>query len=178
MARTSVEHSLLMRPPINITLPRNCVPAFPNECIVCHCIPHSTLKIAHNAQNPLLAFFLPFLLMFGWSRVEVPVCRTCKLRFRLQRWGREVVVCALILASVWLIWPCFKGWHAGTRRIVGGVLVLLLISPYVVVEVFWPRFFNTYARKDSVDYAFASPGYAAEFHELNLPNVLNSEVSE
>ena len=45
----------------------------------------------------------------------------------------------------------------------GLALALLAISPYVLAEVVWPRTFETTARKDSIDYEFASAEYAAEF---------------
>jgi hypothetical protein len=161
----------------DITLTRHYLPTFPNKCIRCHCLPDSTIKIAQNSQNPFLVFFLPILWIFGWSRVEVPICKKCKPRFRLQRWGRELGCWVLILTAVWFIYPHFKDWSRFTRRIVVGALVIIAITPYVLAEVIWPRIFETTARKDSVDYEFASAGYAAEFHELNEEHVLESEVS-
>jgi len=159
-------------------LPKGCVPVFPNKCIVCHQIPNSSLNIAHNSQNPILVFFIPLLWIFGWSRVEIPICKKCKPRYRLQRWGRLFITCALIAVALWLIIPHFKVWSPFLRKVVVGVLVLLAISPYVLAEVIWPPFFDTTARSDSIDYEFASPEYAAEFHNLNAAHVLKSEVSE
>jgi len=159
----------------DITLPKDYAPKFPNKCIVCHNLPDSTVKISHNSQNPILVFFLPILWIFGWSRVEVPICRKCKPRYRLQRWVREFVCWIVIFVAISLIFPHFKTWPPLTRRIAVGVLVLLTISPYLLVEVFWPRIFDTTARKESVDYEFASVKYAAEFAALNEAHVL--EVS-
>lgn len=159
-----------------VTLPKNHPPKFPNKCIVCHCAPDSTVKIAHNSQNPILTFFLPIIWLFGWSRIEIPICRKCKPRYRIQRWGREIACVVLIIIAIWCIMPLLKDWPRLTRKIVGGVLVLLAISPYIFAEVFWPRIFETTARKDSVDYEFASADYAAEFHALNAEHVIKSEV--
>src|ERR1051325_11108941 len=161
-----------------VTLPRDCVPAFPNKCIVCHCVPDSKIKVAQNHHHPFLRFFVPLLEFFGWSRVAIPVCRACKLRYRAQRWGRTLFSFALILVACFFIWPLFKNWASFPRKIVAGALVLLAISPYVLLEVLWPPYFDTTARKDSVDYEFASPEYAAEFHALNEANVLKSEIPE
>lgn len=160
----------------DVTLPKNYTPKFPDRCIVCGCRPDSTTKIAHSSQNPVLVFLIPFLGAFGWSRLEVPIFRKCKPRFRLQRWGRQLVGLSLTILAVWIIMPHFKGWSHLTRKLVVGALCLLAISPYVIAEVYWPRFFETTAREDSVDYEFASSDYAAEFHLLNEAQVLKSDV--
>jgi hypothetical protein len=154
----------------DITLPKGVNPVFPDKCVVCHAKPDSTIRIAQNSQNAVLAFFMPILLLFGWSRVEVPICRSCKPRFRLQRWGRELVCWTLVLILIWWLMPHFKGWSGLTRKLAVGGLVLLGISPYIFAEVFWPRIFDTTARGKEVDYEFASPEYAAEFERLNSPD--------
>lgn len=154
----------------DITLPKSRKPAFPDKCIVCHAKPDSIIRIAQNSQNVILAFFLPILMLFGWSRVEVPICRSCKPRFRIQRWGREIVCWTLVIVLVWRFMPHFKDWSGLARKLAVGGLVLLGLSPYIFAEVFWPRIFDTTARGDQVDYEFASPEYAAEFEALNLPD--------
>jgi hypothetical protein len=160
----------------DVTLPKDYTPAWPDRCIVCHNRPDSTIRIAHNAQNPILAFFLPILLLFGWSRVEIPICRACKPRFRFQRWGRELLFVGLALVATWFLMPYLSTWPRLTRKIVGVALVLLALSPYLLSEIIWPRIFDTTARADSVDYEFAYPEYAAEFHALNQSSVLRSDV--
>src|SRR6185436_11168103 len=66
--------------------------------------------------------------------------------------------------------PQFKGWAPLTRKIAGGALVLLALSPVVLAEVFWPRIFDTTASGDTIDYEFASAEYAEEFCALNFPD--------
>ena len=159
-----------------VTLPKDYVPKFPAKCIVCHGAPDSAVKIAHNSQNPFLTFFIPLLWIFGWSRVEVPICKACKPRYRVQRWGREVICWALLTAAFLLIPPHFKSWSRVTRNIVILALGFAVISVWAWAEVIWPRIFDTTARTDSIDYEFASPHYAAEFYELNEAQVLKSDV--
>jgi hypothetical protein len=154
----------------DITLPKVLKPIFPDKCIVCQAKPDSTARIAQNSQNVFLAFFLPIFLLFGWSRVEVPICRSCKPRFRWQRWGREIVCWTLMIMLVWWLMPHFKGWSGLTRKLAVAGLVLLGLSPYILAEVFWPRIFNTTAQGNKVDYEFASSEYAGEFEALNLPD--------
>lgn len=150
----------------DITLAKRVKPVFPDKCIVCHLKPDSTTRIAQNSQNPILAFFLPVLLVFGWSRVEVPICRACKPRFRLQRWGREIVCWTLVIVLIWWLMPYFKEWSGLTRKLAVAGLALLGLSPYLFAEVFWPRIFDTTVRGDKIDYEFASSDYAAEFEAL------------
>lgn len=161
----------------DVTLPKNAKPQFPRKCIVCHAEPDSTIKIAQNSANWLLSFFVPVLMLFGWSRVEIPVCSSCKPRFRIQRWGRELVLWTLIIIALWLIMPHFDGWSRLTKKVVVGVLVVLAVSPSIIADVFWPRIFDTTAQGDKVDYEFADAGYAAEFHELNRTQVIESETT-
>ena len=123
----------------------------------------------------MLIFFIPILWLFGWSRVEIPICKACKPRYRLQRWGREVLSAVIIIGAVFLIAPHFKSWQRLTRNIVVALLVIAILAPYILAEVLWPRIFDTTARKDSIDYEFASPHYAAEFYELNESHVVKSD---
>lgn len=160
----------------DVTLPRSVIPRFPDKCIVCHCKPDSTTKIAHNSSNWFLAFFIPLLMLFGWSRVEIPICQKCKPRFRLQRWGRELISWGLIIVAVLLIMPYFSGWSGLAKKIVVGALALLAVSPSIIAEVIWPRIFDTTAQNDTMDYEFASEEYAAEFHAINQLHIIESEV--
>jgi hypothetical protein len=162
----------------DIRLPKDHTPRFPPKCIVCHAPPDSAVRIARNSQNPILIFFLPIFWLFGWSKVTVPICRKCKPRFRLQRWGRELILWTLVTVAVFLIMPHFKAWSRLTRKVVVGVLGVVALSPYLLAEVFWPRIFDTTARKRWVDYEFASADYAREFQALNAPYVLRSEVND
>src|SRR4051794_22518845 len=150
-----------------ITLPKDYVPRFPVKCIVCHGAPDSSVKIAHNTQNAFLTMIVPFLWAFGWSRVEVPICKACKPRFRFQRWTREMLAWAIVIAGFWIVIPRIKSWPRLAGYAVIVVLVFGLLAVWALWEVIWPRIFDTTAHDDSIDYEFASPHYAAEFYELN-----------
>jgi len=159
-----------------ITLPADAKPDFPHRCIVCTREPDSTVRITHGTVNPLVSFFVPFLMILGRSTVAVPICRGCKSRFRLQRWGRYFIGAAISLAAVWLIYPHFKGWSRTLRNLAAGGLALLAASPFFVFQVIWPPYIDTTADRKSIDYEFADLQYAAEFLELNAACVVKSDV--
>jgi hypothetical protein len=168
----------------DVTLPNHVKPVFPDKCIVCLSKPDSTTKIAQNSQNWLLnaiflPMFAPILVFFGWSRVEAPICRGCKWRFGLQRWGRRLIGLTLVIAAAWWFLPDFAAWSPLFRRrffkrLARLAWATLFAVPYVLVEVFRPRIFTTDAHGDKVDYKFASAEYAAEFQALNAANVVGS----
>ena len=76
----------------DITLPKEVKPRFPDKCIVTGNSPDSTIRITQNSANWFLSFFMPILMLFGFSKVEIPICEECKIKFRLQRWGRVSLV--------------------------------------------------------------------------------------
>ncbi len=160
----------------DVTLPRGVKPCFPDRCIVCGEKPDSEIKIGQNGSNVFLVFFVALLHVFGWSSVEVPICVGCKGRFRFQRWGREVILWGIVIVAIWLIMPHFSEWSGFTRKVVVGGLVLLAIAPWIVVEVFLPRVFDTTVKGDLVDYEFSDFDYACEFAELNRERVVESDV--
>jgi hypothetical protein len=154
----------------DITLPKDQTPVFPDKCIVCHAPrPGSAIHIAQNSTNALLSLLLPIATLFGWSRVRIPICQSCKPKFRLQRWGREVICWTLAGILIWWLYPHFKDWTRLTQMLaVVGVLTVGL-APVIFAEVAWPRFFDTTASGDTVDYEFASAAYAEEFLIRNNP---------
>jgi hypothetical protein len=159
----------------DITLPKGITPVFPALCIVCHAPPDSTTKIAQNSAHWLGSFFFPILLLFGWSRVEVPICRACKPRFYFQRWGRTAICWTILFAVIAIAWPYFDGWDRLTKKIAIAGLALLAILPYAAFEVLWPRLFDTTANGDEVTYEFASLEYAKMFYLRNREHVLKSD---
>lgn len=159
----------------DVTLPRNYAPQWPEKCLVCHCEPDATTKIVSRSQNSLASFFLPVLFLFGWSRIEIPVCQSCKFRFYSQRWYREALCWIFVITAVWLIMPHFQNLSRLYRRIVVGVLVVVAISPYLILEVIWPRILDTMAGESEICYEFASEDYAAEFRNLNRHAIISSD---
>jgi hypothetical protein len=158
---------LAMPTSTNISLPSNQKPRFPEKCIVCEAVPNSTIKIARTSQNSLLTLVLPILILFGWSRVEAPICQRCKPRFRFQHWGRDLLCLIVVLALASWLWPMFKDWSSLNRKLAMLGLFLLAFAPFVLAETYWPRRFDATMNKYRIEYEFAFASYANEFRELN-----------
>ncbi len=151
----------------DITLPTNTTPVFPDGCVVCLDRADSTAKITQHSQNPLAVFFLPFLFLFGWKRVEFPVCRKCKPRFFAQRWGRSIICWTLIFIAISFIAPHFRTWDPTLRKVAIAGLCLLVMLPYFTFEVFFPRSFDTTAYAKTTTYEFKSQELGLQFYSLN-----------
>ncbi|MAP08385.1 MAG: hypothetical protein CMM00_06015 [Rhodopirellula sp.] len=160
----------------DVTLPKLVAPVFPELCIVCHALPDSSTKITKNSQHWLATFFTPILYLFGWSRTEIPICRGCKPRFYLQRWGRTTICWAIAIGVLSVAWPYFDDWGRLTKKIALAGLAILAIAPYIAFEVFWPRSFDTTAEGGKVTYEFASQAYALQFYLLNREHVTKSDI--
>jgi len=144
-----------------IILSKDVKPRFPEMCIVCHEEPDSTSSIRKK-----------------FSKVEFPICCGCKTRFKLQRWGRELLSFVLILVAVWLVMPYFSEWSTLAKKLAVGGLVILAISPLILFELVWPRIFDITAKRGKVDYEFADVVYAMEFHRLNEQNIIESDLED
>lgn len=151
-------------------------PTFPNLCIVCHTPPDSTITVLQNSSNWLWAILFPILApifaLTGWSRVQVPICRKCKLMFRAQAWSRRLLILALLVLAIWLT-PEFAMIDSRfLKRLAGLAFCAVMILPYLILEIFFPRYFTTQASRDAVDYEFESSDYADAFYALNADHVL------
>jgi hypothetical protein len=161
----------------DITLRSDWPPIFPDLCVVCgQGAPDARVKVPARESQPLLSFFVPILILFGWRSWSVPACSDCRKRFYLQRWGRDALCWALIVGAVFLIAPHFGRIGEPIRRIVVGALVLVALLPFWLFEVFWPRCFEITARYDSVEYRFTHEGTAQAFLGLNREALLRSDL--
>lgn len=161
-----------------ITLSKETIPTFPDKCLVCHKKPDSTAKIAHHSRNSLLAFLLPILMLFGWSTLEIPICKKCKPKYRFQRWGRDIAFLVFASLAIWWLYPMFDDMTGLARKAAIGGLALLVLTPYIMWEVFWPRIFDTTAKLSSTTYEFFSVDYASEFLSLNEDDVVAFELEK
>ena len=158
----------------DITLPSVVKPRFPRKCVVCCSIPDSSTKITQNSTNAWLGYIFPFLFLFGWSRVEIPICRSCKPRFYAQRWSRVILCWLLVAVAYFYGMPLLSDWsRLGQKAAILGVVAVAML-PYILFEIFWPRYFDTTASGDDVTYMFASDIYACEFAVLNFERTRTS----
>ena len=151
----------------DITLPAEVEPVFPDRCVVCDCESRKRAKIAVDTQNVLLSFFVPILSMFGWKKIEFPVCEACNGEFFRQRWIRSIICWSIICVVVFVTLPYFKGMNHLFAKLSVIASGLAAIIPHIVFEVFFPRWFDVTASKHETKYEFRSEDYATDFYVLN-----------
>ena len=160
----------------DVTLPSNLEPEFPECCVVCEEQTHIRASILVDTQNALLSYLLPILFFFGWKRISFPLCPICRGRFFLQRRMRTAVSWTIVIVAVALALPYFEGWGRGTTKLAMLGVALAAILPPVFFEVFFPRWFDVTARKDTTDFEFLSSSYATKFYGANLRRYPSAKI--
>jgi len=85
----------------------------------------------------------------------------------MQRWSREIISWTAVVIAVFVLLPYFLHWPRIGQLLAVGLLVLIVLSPYIFFEMYWPRIFDASTSEDGIDYEFASVEYANEFQQLN-----------
>jgi len=151
----------------DITLPAEVQPVFPDRCVVCDCETIKRSKIAVDTQNGLLSFFVPIMSLFEWKKIEFPVCEDCSGKFFRQRWFRTLVCWTIIGIVVFVTLPYFQGLNRSITKLAILAIALAAIIPHMIFEVFFPRWFDVTASKQTTQYEFKSEDYATDFYALN-----------
>ena len=107
--------------------------------------------------------------VFGWVfTTNVPACRSCGWKIRVQRIGGVVVTFAVAILFMIYLWPHVEDFVARPiRKWVAMGLILLCLMPHFLWELLWPPAIDITAYKDSVDFGFRDADYAYDFADLN-----------
>jgi len=156
-----------MRQTFDIVLPKENPAIFPDRCVYSSELgaDDSVLVIA-NSQNPILSFFAPILLLFGWKSVRAPIKKKYKIRYYFTSYGRDVIMILLAFLFVFAVMPSFERGDS-FRKIKSAGIVLLMLSPWIAFEVIFPRRFDITVTKDAISYEFTDEILAEEFAEMN-----------
>jgi len=95
-----------------------------------------------------------------------PACDACISKLVWQRRGRFVISLLFICVGVFIAHRVL-GDFKGINKAITIAITLASCVPWFLWEVFVPRAIELTAFKDTVDYEFADPDFAAEFAELN-----------
>jgi hypothetical protein len=150
----------------DINLPKNHVPRFPDECVLCRCAsPDSSVRMVTGS----IGWWSWLLWTFGKPHIlQAPACRRCKWLIHLQRFFSLFVMLFFVWIAFWVIWPHFEDHVSkGLRKFAMMGLGVLCVAPQVIFEMFHPRQFDITAFADSVDYEFRDLGAAIEFANAN-----------
>ncbi|MBL8888526.1 MAG: hypothetical protein JNL67_01010 [Planctomycetaceae bacterium] len=155
----------------DVRLLKSCNPKFPNRCIACSGpSPDSSIGV-----GDLSVGWFSFLtdIPEGWSSVNVPIHSVCKRPFRLRRWATRLGYLALAFVLWWFLGESIVAiLPKGLERIGTKVILVLMLAPVIIIEMFRPPRFDITVGKYEVTFEFADPDYAAAFAVLNRAGLL------
>lgn len=125
------------------------------------------LEVRSGTSHRLLSLYVPVAAFFGRLRYAVPACAPCASRFWRQYWGRTIASWVLVAVAVAVVYPFVASLSWGLRRTAGAAMCIVALSPYILFEVMWPRFFEVHVQSESVEFMFASGDYADAFARAN-----------
>ncbi len=160
----------------DITLPAHLEPVFPDSCVVCQQNTRDRGKIMADTNSFWSSFFIPLVALFGWKRIEFPLCRGCRTRFYRQRWVRSAVCWAVLIVVVFVAMPYFQGWNRLVTKLAVLAIAIAALAPQILFMVFFPPWFDVTASKKTTAYEFKSEDYAEEFFLLNRDAYPSAEI--
>jgi hypothetical protein len=150
----------------DVELSINIRPQFPNCCIVCSGErPDTTMSVGDLAVG-WFSFFTD--IPEGWGSVTVPVHATCKKPFKLRRWLTRIGYLAIAVILWWQFGEQIEALLPEIIRRPGRKVILIaMMLPVVLIEMFKPPRFDIAVGKYYVTFEFADMRYAAAFAEHN-----------
>ena len=151
---------------VDVRLPRNHEPIFPDRCVVCdERSPSSQTTITTRS----VGWWTVVFWAFGQATVvRAPACSQCGWRLHFGRWVDLVVLIATTLLAFFYVWPMLDDVVAPEfRRIAQMGTAIVCLIPAGLYRVFHAHAFDVTAYAKSIDYEFASPDYARDFEQLN-----------
>lgn len=147
------------------TLPSHVQPIFPDRCVVCRADqPEVTARLFARDG------FRWHKIWDGWSAVQVPCCRSCRIRLRLW-WAWDVLRTLLIGGTAFAI-PFFcmlprgyEGWVCGLTCL--GLAGVGFIGVFIWNWFLFPPAFNMDRNPATIDYLFRDQRTWEEFNHLN-----------
>ncbi len=155
---------------IDVKLPRDVVPVFPDACCGCGRAQPGDSVTVKGRRIRWAELFLPWLWFVGKRvRVTVPTCAACRPRVLASRhWNTALLLVNLVIAVPFAM-PLAKscGFARGTTKVLGLAFVFVGLLPYVLWSIFRPPLFDITVWKDHIDYEFGYRPYAVDFLHAN-----------
>lgn len=162
---------------IDVTLHADWEPRFPARCIRCgDSSAHDNFAVSDTAIPAPLLLILPFLSPLERRRFEIPCCRECGRLMRRARLIRQLITISVVCLAILVLVRFAPGIRASGGRLAMAGAVLLLITPYVCVAIFFAPVVDLVATRKQLVFQFADRRAAEEFHRLNEPAIIESEA--
>jgi hypothetical protein len=141
-------------------------PRFPKRCIVCTGREPNTKMVIGDFLVGWFSFFTN--IPEGWGSVTVPVHAECKRPFKLRRWLTRI--CYIVFFAV--IWTYFGDQIEALfppiiRNPGRKVAAVIILSPLILIDVFYPPRFDISVSKYYVTFLFIDKDFAAAFAKKN-----------
>lgn len=155
---------------IDVKLPRDVVPVFPDACCGCGRAQPGDSVTVKGRRIRWAELFLPWLWFVSKRvHVTVPTCAGCRPRvLASRRWNTLIMIVNLAIAVPFAL-PLAKscGFGRGTTKILGLAFAFVGLAPYVVWSILRPPVFDITVFKDRIDYEFGYRPYAVDFYNAN-----------
>ena len=150
----------------DVQLSINVRPKFPKRCIVCSGRSPDSETGVGDLTVGWFSFFTD--IPEGWGTVMVPIHSACRKPFKLRRWITRIGYLALACVLWWLFGEQIEAILPEIMRRPGRkVLLVAMMLPVLILEMFNPPRFDITVGKYYVTFEFADKRYAAAFARKN-----------
>lgn len=150
---------------IDVRLPRDLVPAWPDRCVRCDAAsPQARARFVDRSTTWLTTVMMRFAPKVA---VQVPACPSCARALTWQQRIQQATMLVSVVAGVWAgrwVVPLLPGLPPGL--VLGGTALVACVPAVIWRTVKAPRF-AIQAWDQHIDYEFTDPRYAAEFAAMN-----------
>ena len=160
-------------PTIDVKMPKNVQPVFPNFCIHSYQEnPDDVVHIKVPSANPLLIYLPPILvLLVSKLRVEVPILKKYKKHFKRTRFFRKTIDIAIMTVGIFLMFMCSElTGFSNNVNIISGFGIGIVVA--TMIDMAKPANIDFLLLGNNVTYFFTCEDYATEFIALNKNDVI------
>jgi hypothetical protein len=154
--------------PVGVRLANIQKPIFPARCVGCgQEEPRHSVTIWTSSSSWWMIVTILALFWMRFAKARVPMCRRCAWRLRLRRLGYGAYFAAALAVSGWGVAHFTPKLPKLIVKLLAFAAVVVVMLPYVVLEVLRPPAISLDLNDELVTYQFRDADIAEEFCELN-----------
>lgn len=150
---------------IDVNLPRDIEPRWPDRCVCCG-------RPGPDGRVRVWTHSIGWWTLVSWNfgalySVKVPACASCGKRLWATHIARWVLAGFIAFVGVAVAMWVLASYRGPLRKWLAMLIALVCCLPFLLWEALFPPPFDITCFKNTVDYEFRDPAYAAEFESLN-----------